>query len=89
MPLSPPARPGAPVFPLGHLSAALAQVTATSGERPHKPHAAAPPSALGHSWDLASFTCTVTMCILWLIFHYLISKKPILLVFYMKKYCRS
>lgn len=33
----------------------------------------------------ASFTCTVTMYIIWFVFHYLIFKKPILLVFCMKK----
>ena len=43
-----------------------------------------------HQGDLrtgyfASFICTVMMYIIWLVFHYLIFKKPILLGFYTKK----
>lgn len=57
------------ICPSVHLSAALARMTASSGERPHKPHAAAPPSA--PETQLAfGLTCTVTMCIMWLILYY-------------------
>lgn len=84
-----PHLPGPRVFPgsVSRLCTGLAQLPATSGEsqaiEPHTAASPSPPEKLG-TGCVASFTCTVMMYIIWLLFHYLIFKKPILLVFYMK-----
>lgn len=51
--------------------------------RPQAP--ALPPPGRLRTGYFASFICTVMMYIIWLVFHYLIFKKPILLGFYTKK----
>lgn len=77
-------------FPSVHLSArqAPSRRAAASGARQASGDGPPPPERLRTEYS-ASSTCTVTVYIIRLGFRYLIFKKPILLVFYMKKMLRS